>query len=167
MRTRGVLASARYVASWLALPAMAALLAACTLPGFKVVAARVVPRGEVAGGPSGHYLVPAGIHKIRHVIVVMQENRSFDHYFGTFPGADGIPMVDGQPTVCVPDPQTGAAQPFHDRALVNGGGPHGHASAVTDIDHGAMDGFVRAAPAAGGPASTRTTPPASCAPIPT
>ena len=32
-----------------------------------------------------------GIHKIKHVIVIMQENRSFDHYFGTFPGADGIP----------------------------------------------------------------------------
>ncbi|MEA2145511.1 MAG: hypothetical protein QOG59_1098, partial [Solirubrobacteraceae bacterium] len=29
-----------------------------------------------------------GIHKIRHVVVIMQENRSFDNYFGTFPGAD-------------------------------------------------------------------------------
>ncbi len=28
-----------------------------------------------------------GIHKIRHVIVIMQENRSFDSYFGTYPGA--------------------------------------------------------------------------------
>ena len=27
-----------------------------------------------------------GIHKIRHVVVIMQENRSFDHYFGSFPG---------------------------------------------------------------------------------
>src|SRR6187551_785679 len=25
-----------------------------------------------------------GIHKIRHVVIIMQENRSFDHYFGTF-----------------------------------------------------------------------------------
>jgi phospholipase C len=33
--------------------------------------------------------VPRGIHKIKHVIVVMQENRSFDEYFGTYPGADG------------------------------------------------------------------------------
>src|SRR5689334_842983 len=33
-----------------------------------------------------------GIHKIKHVVVVMQENRSFDSYFGTYPGADGIPM---------------------------------------------------------------------------
>ena len=45
-----------------------------------------------------------GIHKIQHVIVVMQENRSFDSYFGTFPGADGIPMKHGVPTVCIPDP---------------------------------------------------------------
>ena len=44
------------------------------------------------------------IHKIRHVIIIMQENRSFDTYFGTFPGADGIPMRNGVPAVCVPDP---------------------------------------------------------------
>src|SRR3984893_8858917 len=55
---------------------------------------------EVSGGPSGSYIVPAGIHKIKHVIVVMQENRSFDSYFGTYPGADGIPMTDGTPRVC-------------------------------------------------------------------
>ena len=32
-----------------------------------------------------------GIHKIKHVVIIMQENRSFDSYFGTYPGADGIP----------------------------------------------------------------------------
>lgn len=30
-----------------------------------------------------------GIHKIRHVIVIVQENRSFDSYFGTYPGPTG------------------------------------------------------------------------------
>ena len=30
---------------------------------------------RVAGGPTGTYVVPAGIHKIKHVIVIMQENR--------------------------------------------------------------------------------------------
>src|SRR5262249_17763159 len=30
--------------------------------------------------------------KVKHVIIIMQENRSFDEYFGTYPGADGIPM---------------------------------------------------------------------------
>ncbi len=72
---------------------------------------------EVSGGPSGSYIVPAGIHKIKHVIVVMQENRSFDTYFGTYPGADGIPMKDGTPTVCVPNPAGGLhpALPRHRR----------------------------------------------------
>ena len=46
----------------------------------------------------------AGIMNIDHFVFVVQENRSFDHYFGTFPGADGIPMDDqGRPTVCAPD----------------------------------------------------------------
>ena len=28
--------------------------------------------------------------KIKYVFVIFQENRSFDHYFGTFPGVDGL-----------------------------------------------------------------------------
>jgi len=28
---------------------------------------------------------------LKHLIFIVQENRSFDHYFGTFPGADGRP----------------------------------------------------------------------------
>jgi phospholipase C len=80
----------------------------------------------------------AGIHRIKHVVIIMQENRSFDSYFGTYPGADGIP-----PGVCVPDPMTsGCVAPFHDAADKNYGGPHGAAAARADIDGGAMDGFV-------------------------
>src|SRR5579885_2930324 len=89
-----------------------------------------------------------GIHKIQHVVVIMQENRSFDSYFGTFPGADGIPMRDGQPTVCVPDPQKGdCVRPYADHADVNGGGPHSAANATADVNGGKMDGFVAQAEA--------------------
>ncbi len=85
----------------------------------------------------------AGIHKIRHVVVIMQENRSFDSYFGTYPGADGIPMQNGVPAVCVPNPRTGqCVRPYHDPNDKNGGGPHGHVDAVADIDGGKMDGFI-------------------------
>ncbi len=85
----------------------------------------------------------AGIHKIKHVVVIMQENRSFDSYFGTYPGADGIPMHKGIPTVCLPDPQTGVChRPFHNSADINGGGPHGAPAAVADINGGAMNGFL-------------------------
>jgi phospholipase C len=89
-----------------------------------------------------------GIHKIRHVVIIMQENRSFDSYFGTYPGADGIPGLAGHPGTlpCIPDPQSqGCMRPFHDIAKSNLGGPHGHADAVADIDGGKMDGFIRRA----------------------
>jgi phospholipase C len=87
---------------------------------------------------------PAGIHKIKHVIVIMQENRSFDSYFGTYPGADGLPRkADGDFAVCVPDPANGDCQkPYHDTSDLNAGGPHGEASARADIAGGKMDGFI-------------------------
>ncbi len=81
--------------------------------------------------------------KIKHVVVIMQENRSFDHYFGTYPGADGIPIQNGVPTFCVPDSQTGqCVKPFHDSNDLNRGGPHGASNATADIDDGKMDGFI-------------------------
>src|SRR5258708_27023701 len=84
-----------------------------------------------------------GIHKIKHVVVIMQEIRSFDSYFGTFPGADGIPMRNGVPTVCAPDPKTNTCvAPFHDSADKNAGGPHGETSATADINGGKMGGFI-------------------------
>ncbi len=84
-----------------------------------------------------------GIHKIQHIIVIMQENRSFDTYFGTYPGADGIPMRNGVPTVCVPDPATGqCVKPYHNTRDLNGGGPHGAPDATADVDGGKMDGFI-------------------------
>src|SRR6266851_2092097 len=92
--------------------------------------------GRVTGGPHGSYVVPPGIHKIKHVIIVMQENRSFDSYFGTYPGADGIPMSHGVPAICVPAPRGGCTRPYHDRADVNGGGPHGEPNAVADVHGG-------------------------------
>ena len=88
---------------------------------------------------------PKGFDNIQHVIFIVQENRSFDHYFGTFPGADGIPAKDGHFTVCAPDPYTGlCAKPYHLPELVNFGGPHGDEDTTTDVNGGAMDGFVRA-----------------------
>ncbi len=109
-----------------------------------VQAASVAPGATAADGS-------AGIHTIKHVIVVMQENRSFDSYFGTFPGADGIPRRNGRFTVCAPDPRAGRCQrPYHDPSLVNGGGPHDAAPSRLDVDGGRMDGFVRMAESPGG-----------------
>jgi len=84
-----------------------------------------------------------GIHKIKHIIIIMQENRSFDSYFGTFPGADGLPMKDGAFTVCNPDPWTHrCVSPYHDTEDLNGGGPHTAGDSLIDIDNGRMNGFI-------------------------
>ena len=84
-------------------------------------------------------LLTSGIQNIQHVIIIMQENRSFDSYFGTYPGADGLPNG-----VCLPDPATGdCVAPYHetnDRNLSSG---HNTVNALTDYDNGAMDGFIR------------------------
>jgi phospholipase C len=88
----------------------------------------------------------AGIGKIRHVVVIMQENRSFDSYFGTYPGAAGIPGLAGNPRTvpCLSDPTLGhCVRPFHDRQDMNLGGPHSQNNAAADIDGGQMDGFIR------------------------
>ena len=100
-----------------------------------LLAAAVALAWALAARPS-----PArtGLQKIRHVIVIMQENRSFDSYFGTFPGADGIPHA-----VCVPNGIGGCVRPFHDARDRRGGGAHGPLAGMQDVDGGKMDGFIR------------------------
>lgn len=95
------------------------------------------------GGASNPSQSNSDIHKIQHIVVIMQENRSFDTYFGTYPGADGIPMKNGVPTVCVNDPKTNqCVKPFRDSNDKNGGGPHNEAAATADINGSKMDGFI-------------------------
>jgi phospholipase C len=113
--------------------ALVVVLSACAASSSKPAAVQL--KASSAG--------PAGIHTIQHVVIIQQENRSFDTYFGTFPGADGIPMKDGKPTVCVPDPATNSCvAPYVNHADVNGGGPHSAVNATADIHGGKMDGFV-------------------------
>jgi phospholipase C len=49
---------------------------------------------------------------ISHFVTLMQEHHSFDNYFGTYPGADGLP-----PRVCMPldvaRPRGRCVRPFH------------------------------------------------------
>ncbi|MHB8577903.1 MAG: alkaline phosphatase family protein [Dehalococcoidia bacterium] len=96
-----------------------------------------------AGGGS-LALTPSQAIPIKHVIMIMQENRSFDTYFGAYPGADGIPMQNGVPTVCVNDPKTNTCvQPYHNPQDINAGGPHASGAATADIDGGKLDGFIK------------------------
>ncbi len=72
--------------------------------------------------------------KIKYVFVIYQENRSFDSYFGTFPGADGPFSQEpkGTPGFYQPlmnvDGTTGTIHPFRI-------GPKQFAADTNDVDH--------------------------------
>src|SRR5271154_4018657 len=59
------------------------------------------PPALIAGSkaPRSHDTPPLRLKKIQHIVFIIKENRSFDHYFGKFPGADGAKtglISDGQ-----------------------------------------------------------------------
>src|SRR5579862_1675679 len=72
--------------------------------------------------------------RIEHVFVLYQENRSFDHYFGTFPGAEGLftRPADKTPgfvqTFVGTDGRSREIRPFRI-------GPGQYASDTADVDH--------------------------------
>ncbi len=65
---------------------------------------------------------PAAITPIRHLVVIFQENVSFDHYFGTYPNAmnpEGEPSFTAMPGTPTVNGLTGALltkqSQFHER----------------------------------------------------
>jgi phospholipase C len=95
------------------------------------------------------------LSQVKHLVFLMQENRSFDHYFGAFPGARGlsdptaIKLPNGNSVFQQPDPANpdGYLEPWHMSTITTG------AAAVPSLSHdwrdqhgswnqGAMDGFL-------------------------
>src|SRR5579863_2791449 len=78
---------------------------------------------------------------IKHFIYIIQENITFDHYFGTYPGADGIPP--GAKFSYMPDGDQ-IYTPFHlHQTFIPHDLNHSWQAAHVDYDDGNMDGFVR------------------------
>ncbi len=89
---------------------------------------------------------------VEHVVIFMQENRAFDHYFGTFPGVRGqgdprpLRLRNGhtvwrQPSDQHPD---GYVQPYWadsktTNAYVVGGGDQGHSESTLIVNGGHFD----------------------------
>ncbi len=76
---------------------------------------------------------------IKHIIIIMQENRSFDEYFGVYPGVNGIPP--GVQLTASPG-STQTVAPYLETNLNPKGGPHSWEAAHEDYDNGKMNGFV-------------------------
>jgi phospholipase C len=136
--------AARLLGSWLLVLVAAACTATAESSPPAPGATSSPPSATASSGPSRD--APRGIDKLDHLIFIVQENRSFDHYFGTFPGAKGIPMHNGEPTVCIPDPVLGrCARPYHSTSMYSDGAKHDHPASLADVNGGRMDGFVRVA----------------------
>jgi acid phosphatase len=88
---------------------------------------------------------------IKNVVVIYQENWSFDALYGSFPGANGlanasatIPQIDkvtGAPIATLPQPLNGAGQPDPNFAAV-AGKPVGPYSASTYIQPSQLTGDI-------------------------
>jgi phospholipase C len=125
------------------------VLSACA-PATKALRGSSTIRTATSVAPAG-----SDLGAIEHVVMLMQENRSFDHYFGTFPGVRGFddhPAGDlGVFSQTYPANKTvapvGRLLPFHlDTAKT-------HSECTFDLSHawtaqhdcwngGAMDAFV-------------------------
>jgi phospholipase C len=127
--------------------AIAGTVVACSSPALGPVPTNFLPRLRGASGSS----------KIQHVVVIVQENRSFDNFFATFPGADGttvgkaeaIPASDDCP---IPVPSATTIPLTEVNLLGQGFGSgfsaqqgadlnHLYSGFQTEWDHGGMDGF--------------------------
>jgi phospholipase C len=93
-----------------------------------------------SASPSGNEPFAA---PIQHVIFLVKENRTFDHYFGQYPGADGATVG----TVMQRDPEgdwvsTGKEVPLKPAPYIQPHDiTHGFSSGLYAIDGGKMDGF--------------------------
>jgi phospholipase C len=104
--------------------------------------------GETGGGATGGgnggqapgAIVP-GENPIEHVIFLVKENRTFDHYFGTYPGADGATeggTLECSDAGCVP----GDTIPLKPAPYIQPHDiTHGFSSGLYSINGGAMNGF--------------------------
>jgi phospholipase C len=76
---------------------------------------------------------PPGLYPIKHIVVVVKENHTFDNYFGTFPGAEGTTTCtrhDGTTFPCGRAPDRTPSDLDHD-----------HPGALVNWNGGAMNGW--------------------------
>lgn len=88
---------------------------------------------------------------IRHLVIIVQENHSFDNYFGTYPNAVGFkplagtPVVDGLPAGAYnlgPNGQRYTPFTLSAAQSIIVAPPHGYFDMIKDYNDGKMSGFV-------------------------
>jgi phospholipase C len=131
----------------------AAIIGAAAIAAAALVAAAIMgPLGALAhvGSERG------GQQRIQHVVVIFQENVSFDHYFGTYPNATnpagepaftprpGTPSVNGlTPDLLAHNPNLANPQRLDHSQAVTCDQDHSYKDEQAAVDNGKMDKFVQ------------------------
>jgi phospholipase C len=136
------------------------LVAALAVTGASVAVAQASNRGRShhpdgdsgGGGQAGR---PATATPIKHLVVIFQENVSFDHYFGTYPNAantDGQPFHASRRTPTVNglsgalltnNPNLSNPQRLNPSQAATCDQDHDYTAEQSAFDHGLMDMFVQ------------------------
>ena len=80
---------------------------------------------------------------IQHLVVLMQENHTFDNYFGTYPGANGI-QADTKMPLNPTDLSKGYITPWHIGSFATTDLSHSAATFRDQYNGGKMDSFIYA-----------------------
>ena len=103
-----------------------------------IVASMTVPVQAASGPDSSKPATP-----IQHLVIVMQENHTFDNYFGTYPGVDGLPSGVKMP-VDPANPSAGFVAPWHIGNSTITDLSHSAATFKAQYANGSMNAFVSA-----------------------
>jgi phospholipase C len=157
-------------------PAIGPIAASAAAPRPALVVTRrrlLTSATALTGAAAGAAVLPLSVRKaaaaslaspararladIQHIVILMQENRSFDHYFGTMPGVRGfadptaIKLPSGNPVFFQPDPShaQGYLLPFHydtrtTSAQATPGTDHSWPTQHQAWDGGKMDAWIPA-----------------------
>ena len=144
----------------------------CVLPGLSLTITQI-GCGNSSSVPPAPVSTPSPSVNIQHIVVIFQENVSFDHYFGTYPYALNLPgetpfialpstpAVDGlSPNLLAKNPNftntgngNGASNPFRLSPLnaATADQDHSYSQEQLAFDGGAMDLFPRSVGTADSP----------------
>ena len=113
--------------SRVAVLAAAFMVAGCSRPPSGLM---IVPRGDSARADGRAERPEVTSSPIHHIVVLIQENRSFDNLFATFPGADGATSGERH---------NGKIVPLVKHALVSLDVEHNYNTFLADYDNGKME----------------------------
>ena len=102
------------------------------------------PAQQKAGTSSQQQLITNLRAHIHHVFMIYQENRSFDSYFGSFPGADNLATAEARAHGFRQWDSIGHQwiAPFLLKASDTADADHSREALLAKVDHGKMDDYV-------------------------